>query len=375
MSDTQAVRDFFGDEDYGFLVQTASGSEDVWASRYGIVEMAAEMATDILKEDVAAFELVLERDEVDRLRLFDVEEFRRLALLGLAFGVDRGDGACANYLGALYYLGDVLPQDYLRAEELYELADAKGIVHAMVNLGYIYEYGRVGEPDYVRAYMQYAKAAAIARHFEALYKLGDMYARGRIGARDLQTALALWDRSLQVAKGEAAQAQPAFRIAQLIADPENVEQGLLYDPMGALRLFQLAERGLRISVARGETHYQARLDQAIQGQERMRIVLQHPDGYQYLVGLATAVRHWSTLERNAWRPGRVPPSGRQALRFGCPHLAEPAATPTNGRYPRAPSRRTNAPAHRAKSAPPSTAGIGSDASAVLGVAAFAVVFV
>lgn len=283
MSDTQSVRDFFGDEDYGFLVTTASGSADGWASRYGIVEMAAEMATDILEEDVAAFELVLERDEVDRLRPFDVEEFRRLALLGLAFGVDRGDGACANYLGALYYLGDVLPQDYRRAEELYELADAKGIVQAMVNLGYIYEYGRVGEPDYVRAYMQYAKAAAIAGHFEALYKLGDMYARGRLGTRDMQTALALWDRSLHEAHGEAAQAQPAFRIAQLIADPANVEQGLPYDPMGALRLFQLAERGLRISVARGETHYHARLDQAIQGQERMRIVLQHPDGYQYLV--------------------------------------------------------------------------------------------
>lgn len=166
MSDKDLVRDFFGDEDYEFLVATATENEDGWAHRCGIAEIAAEMATRVLEGDTAAFECVIEREDTSSPNLFEVDDFRRLALLGLAFGVERQDAACANYLGALYHMGDVVPRDYRRAMELYELADSKGLVRGMINLGYIYEYGRVGEPDYPKAYMQYAKAAAIAGRYE-----------------------------------------------------------------------------------------------------------------------------------------------------------------------------------------------------------------
>ena len=247
MNGSEAARNYFDDMEYEFLQETAKASQDGWASRYGIQGITSEMAVHILDGNTTSFEHALEQDDVLTNRLFSVEEFRRLVLLGLAFGVKLGDAACANYLGALYYMGDVLPQDYHRAKELYELADSKGIVQATINLGYIYEYGRVGEADHVKAYMQYAKAVALSDHPEALYK-----------------------------------AEPAFRIAKLISDPASVESDLPYDPMGALRLFQLAERGLTISVARGETFYQARLTEAIEGQERMRDVLRGADGYRYL---------------------------------------------------------------------------------------------
>ena len=278
------ARNYFDDMEREFLQETAQASRDCWASLYGIQEMTSEMATHILGGDTTSFEHVLEQDEMLTNRLFGIEEFRRLVLLGLAFGVKLKDAACANYLGALYYMGDVLPQDYRRAKELYELADSKGIVRATINLGYIYEYGRVGEPDHVRAYMQYAKAVALSDHPEALYKMGDMYSRGQAVPRDLHAALAMWDRSLQTAQDEVTQAQPAFRIAKLISDPASEENDLPYDPMGAFRLFQLAERGLMIAVATGETFYQARLAEAIEGQERMRALLKSSEGQKYFGG-------------------------------------------------------------------------------------------
>ncbi len=232
MEETRSAQDFFDDEEYAFLQKTARAPEGSWAYGSDMQGITSQMAAHVLAGEMTEFELV--------------------------------------------------PQDYRRAKELYALADSKGLVQGMINLGYIYEYGRVGEPDYPKAYAQYAKAVAIANHPEALYKLGDMYARGQAVEKDLHTALVLWDRSLKEAKGEAMQAQPAFRIAQLIADPASAQQDLPYDPMGALRLFQLAERGLMIAISKGDTYYRSRLAKAIEGQERMRAVLQSPEGCQYL---------------------------------------------------------------------------------------------
>lgn len=274
--------DYFDVEDYDFLEEASGTSANGWGARIGAAELVAELASHVLEGDVAAFELALERDDALTRLLLEDESFRRLTLLGLSYGVAREDPTCANYLGALYYMGSVVPLDYRRAKELYELADAGGLAQGMVNLGYVYEYGRVGEPDYVRAYMQYAKAAALFGHHEALCKLGDMYARGKAVERDLRTALALWDRSLSAAKDEMAQAQPAFRIAELICDSANEGLGLPYDPLGALRLYQLAERGLMAAIAAGETCYRGRLAETIEGQERMRAVLRAPGGERYL---------------------------------------------------------------------------------------------
>lgn len=273
-----SAREFFDDEEYTFLRKVASREGD-GAREDDTDGLAAELAALVLEGDVAAFERALERDGAPTRALLARGDFLRLVLLGLSLGVACGDPACANYLGALYYMGEGVPQDYLRAKELYELADSKGHVQGMVNLGYVYEYGRVGEPDFRRAYMQYAKAAAIAGHFEALYKLGDMYGRGRLGERDPRTALALYDRSLDAAQGLAAQAQPAFRIARLVSDPESEGYGIPYDPMGALGLYQLAERGLRVDIAHGQTYYRKRLAEAIEGQELMRRALDDP-GFQ-----------------------------------------------------------------------------------------------
>lgn len=95
-------------------------------------------------------------------------------LAGYRVGIAFGSDACMNALGAHYYLGDFFEQDFAKAKELYQMAVDHGNLQSLINLGYIYEYGRTGKPDFQKAYECYS----LAPSFEAAYKLGDMYAHG-----------------------------------------------------------------------------------------------------------------------------------------------------------------------------------------------------
>lgn len=199
------------------------------------------------------------------------EAFANFIVKGYETGVLHEDGTCANDLGALYYMGDIVPQDYEKAAKLYEQAIGWGCFQSIINMGYIYEYGRIGDPDYRKAYEYYALACALAPQFEALYKMGDMYSRGKAVPRNLSVALSLWERSLEEAKGVVEAAQPAIRIAPLLLDPKD--SGAQVDIMRALSLFQTAEVGLRIDIEAGQYYYKKRLQQAIDGQEQARRLL------------------------------------------------------------------------------------------------------
>lgn len=202
-----------------------------------------------------------------------------LLVLGYKLGISAGSAACMNDLGALYYMGEFVEQDYTKAAKLYEMAMEHGCYQSIVNLGYIYEYGRIGEKDLERAYRCYALAVALAPSCEAVYKLGDMYSRGITGQRDLPKAKALWERSLELADGIVETAQPAVRIAKLLVDPSAWEQGIERDPLRALSLYQQAEIGLRIDITvNGMTYYQRRLDEAIAGQDVARAMVETDGG-------------------------------------------------------------------------------------------------
>lgn len=206
------------------------------------------------------------------------ERVAEVLVLGYKLGISADSGACMNDLGALYYMGELVEQDYARAAELYEMAMAHGCYQSVVNLGYIYEYGRTGEKDLGKACRYYALAAALAPSSEAVYKLGDMYSRGVTGERDVMKAKALWERSLELAQGLAEFAQPAIRIAKLLIDAEAVAQGVKRDSLRALHLFQQAEIGLRIDITEnGMTYYRRRLEEAIEGQERARALVELDD--------------------------------------------------------------------------------------------------
>ena len=175
-----------------------------------------------------------------------------------------------NDLGALYYKGDIVEQDYAKAAELYEMAVGAGCFQSIINLGYIYEYGCTGEPDHCKAYQWYSLAAALAPSSEAVYKLGDMFSRGKAVPRDMSKAHLLYERSLDLAHTDVEAAQPAVRIAKMLIDPEGPSYGVEPDPLRALALFQKAEIGLRIDIADGQTYYAKRLQEALESQLKAR---------------------------------------------------------------------------------------------------------
>lgn len=280
MAKRLSAKAYFSDEDYAWIEDVANTYERVEETGHKVpadddelVSVCVNLAQDILDDNPAGFEYDLEFNYANAYRWYASPMFSKLVFLGLEYGVACEDGACANWLGAMYYAGDAVEQDYAKAKELYELAEKKGVAQAMINLGYIYEYGRTGEPDHVKAFMQYAKVAAMCDAPEALYKLGDMYSRAKVVEKDLHAAYALYQKSLRFASNVEMKAQAAIRIAKLISDRGNAEWGIPYDPMRALELYQLAERGLRVDIARGQTYYEKRLQEALEGQERMREVL------------------------------------------------------------------------------------------------------
>lgn len=218
----------------------------------------------------------------NRERIFEAswydDRVAELLVLGYKMGIGAGSGACMNDLGALYYMGELVEQDYAKAAELYEMAMEHGCYQSIINLGYIYEYGRTGDRDLAKAHRFYALAAALTPSSEAVYKLGDMYSRGITGEKDLPKARALWERSLELAVGIVEMAQPAIRIAKLLISPDSLEAGITPDPMRALELFQQAEIGLRIDITQnGMTYYKKRLQEAIEGQEQARALIDEQD--------------------------------------------------------------------------------------------------
>lgn len=127
----------------------------------------------------------------------------------------------------------------------------------------------------------YALATTLADSSEAAYKLGDMYSRGKFVERDMAKAYQLWSRSLELAEDVVEVAQPAIRIAQLILSNDREQAGVDFDPMHALLLFQQAEIGLRIDIDNGQTYYRKRLEEAFEGQERARAIIDESNDWHF----------------------------------------------------------------------------------------------
>lgn len=199
-----------------------------------------------------------------------------LVVYAYRVGITAGFSGCMNDLGCRYYMGDLVPQDYGRAAELYEMAMDAGCYQSIINLGYIWEYGRTGERNYEKAFRYYALAASLEPSSEAAYKLGDMYARGEYVERNVKRAYRLWRHSYDLADEDSLteQAQSAARIGLLLLnDEDRVVAGLGPDPLQALHLLRTAEVGLRISIKHGSTYYRKRLAEVIEAQGRARALL------------------------------------------------------------------------------------------------------
>ena len=122
--------------------------------------------------------------------------------------VDRQQhGALSLQIGSLYYNDGLTFNDrecFDKAREFYEKSLSMGNPQAAVNLGYIYEYGRLGKEDGERA-LDLFERAAFCEHPEALYKLADMLYWRNVPVDDEQAAderaFALYAKAHRLAQG------------------------------------------------------------------------------------------------------------------------------------------------------------------------------
>ena len=86
--------------------------------------------------------------------------------------IEKGDPDAMNDLGAMYYDGHRgFEQSFEKAVYYYDMAASNGNRQAQENLGYCYYYGRIGEPDYKKAFHYFA-LGAFDGHLISLYKIG-----------------------------------------------------------------------------------------------------------------------------------------------------------------------------------------------------------
>lgn len=273
--------EYFSAEEYEWLQKVAAYDRDdperfVFADDGEVAEVCSNYADDILnEEDDWFFALHLEQDSDCVPKYVDSPEFGRVLVLGLRWCVDAWENVdAARWLGFLHQIGRFVEKDAQEAARLYRFCESKGDRQSMINLGYLYEYGYLSEPNYEASFKQFAKVMALGDFPEAIYKIGDAYSRARVVERDLRTAYKLYKKCYDNC-GDliGVKANAAFRLAELVIDSSNKEWDIPYDPVLALHYYQVAEIGLRIEVVNGSPWYAERLEQAIAGQDRARSLM------------------------------------------------------------------------------------------------------
>lgn len=151
-------------------------SEAIKLADDGDIEAMIEVANYIIWDD--------ETQEVE-------PELLEKALDYLHTAIENEHDVAMNTLGAMYYQGRGVEQDYTKAVYWYNEAANRGNVTSMSNLGYCYYYGRNIPVDYEKAYQMYTKAA-IMGDLVAEYKVGDMFSSGKYVQKDEASAFRIY---------------------------------------------------------------------------------------------------------------------------------------------------------------------------------------
>ena len=275
-----SAEEYFSVEDYEWLSKVADYDRDdpgrfVFADDGDCAEVCSDYANDILHDGYGWFLDMLEDDDDDVLRYADEPDYGRCLVLCLRYCIDVHENVHAmRWLGFMYQIGRFVEHDAHEAARLYKMAEMKGDCQSMINLGYLYGYGHLGEPDHEASFKQFAKVMALGYFPEAIYKVGDAYARAQVTERDLRTAYKLYKKCYDNCGNLiGVKAQAAFRLAELVIDEANEEWDIPYDPVMALHYYQVAEVGIRIQLAGDAPWYAERLRQAIAGQDRARALM------------------------------------------------------------------------------------------------------
>lgn len=143
---------------------------------------------------------------------------------------EQGDAAAQSWLGAMYYKGDGMAQDYVESLKFFRLAAAQGDAIAQGWLGSMYANGRGVSTDYVEAVKWY-RMSAMQGNASAQYDLGWMYADGQGVTRDYVEALMFF--RLAAAQGHAI---AQSNLGSMYANGQGVSK----DFVEAVRWFRLA---------------------------------------------------------------------------------------------------------------------------------------
>ena len=98
-------------------------------------------------------------------------------------------------LGGYYYEKEI----YDLALKYYEMADSHGDHWAPMGLGYIWYYGRTGEPDYEKAFRYYSVAAERG-YLQAEVKVADMYKNGYGVGKDYEKYCRIIENAYETVK-------------------------------------------------------------------------------------------------------------------------------------------------------------------------------
>lgn len=116
-------------------------------------------------------------------------------------------------LGSWYYE----QRQYDLAEEQYLKASKSNNIDAYECLGYIYYYGKVGEPDYEKAYT-YLKKASDKNDAFATFKLADMYRYGYYVKKDYTKYVSLIKELYMQIQGSTDTFDPVPEVYKRLAD-------------------------------------------------------------------------------------------------------------------------------------------------------------
>ena len=155
--------------------------------------------------------------------------------------LEAGNLTAALNLGAMYYAGEFIPQDFKKAMRYYEMAtesdDGYTQIRAWCNLGYCYYYGRDIPVDDEKAFNCYMHAA-IMRDANALYKIGDMYRYGRYVGKDEKMAVLFYNQAANSLSGnDDTQGDIFMRIGECALRGIGMEK----DYYHAMRMLTVAE--------------------------------------------------------------------------------------------------------------------------------------
>ena len=109
-------------------------------------------------------------------------------------GVLQEDVTSCTNLGAIYYSGIFIKQDFTKAIELYTKAADLGEPQAMCNLGYCFYYGRDIKVDYQKAFECFI-LSSLYDNVNAMYKLGDMYLDEKYLTKNEKMAYVMFEKA------------------------------------------------------------------------------------------------------------------------------------------------------------------------------------